>query len=194
MMKSSSTNVGQFPQHSEMRVFRSYRLVCSDDSVSLRPWILIWWKGLCSSSPCLEVQELEKYGKSDYQWKLNQKIRWVPQPSLVVICSPVLFIGEVHFLYSSFCYPHTCRSPSYYSSYSLPNSKLCLAFLTLALHVSTVSLYSSQHTYHWFHCPYISFYMLFWPGGPYTAIMAFCHPCLMSYTWELRLFLTEVIS
>lgn len=85
--------------------------VYSGSSGAHKPDHLSHYEGVCSSSLCLVVHPLKRFGKTDYQWRLGQNTCWVPLSShpLFAVCQPCLSwkAGSPCPFFSGW---HTCRS------------------------------------------------------------------------------------
>lgn len=136
--------------------------VHTGSSSGLKPDCFPWWEGLCSPSPCLEVQGLKRCENSDCQWKQGKINCWVPQLSpcfLSLNFLAYLLAGKgregmwvAHTFFSLFLPMHLWKlilwfftSPAKFSSRCSP------AFLIPSLHIWVLSLDSSQNACPCFH-------------------------------------------
>lgn len=106
----------------------------------------------------------ERHGKPEWKWRLRQRSYWSywPQPFphlLKPVFSPRLSEGAHSSLPVSSDH-FICRIPSCYLSYPSLSSISALVFLIPLLHPWIASLYSSQATHSYFHCPYTSLFSL----------------------------------
>lgn len=138
-------------------------------SGGLKHNLLFPWEGLCSPSTCLDVQGVERCGKSNL-WKLRQKLLSASAFSMSSVLLPYL-VGEwstisVCFFWWLFCWFLLTNVPIkallvFVTSLAKSSSNWALLFLIPTLHIWAVSPYSSQDTCSWFHCMHCLFVLHF---------------------------------